>query len=306
MGMCFHDARLMWNACSEGAAIDSVLTIGRQLLFLHPAEARVFVKARARRHPGADQLSSECYKFGAYAEAFLRECMGAGTVEAIDYSAYEGAKYVHDMNLPIPESMVGRFDVVFDGGSLEHIFDFPTAISNVMRLVKVGGRAFISTPANNLFGHGFYQFSPELMFRIFAPENGFELLRVQLVEAHYPGTELSRNPKVYEVTDPAFVHRRVGLVTKRPVTMMVEARKLEQKPLFQRSPLQSDYVAEWSDKSALPNQPTLRRKSWRARTFERIEALPAPLRNRLLGKLQLWQYSLSNRRFFRKVTDLQI
>ena len=33
------------------------------------------------------------------------------------------------------------------------------------------------TPANNFFGHGFYQFTPELFFRIFSAANGFEVER---------------------------------------------------------------------------------------------------------------------------------
>jgi hypothetical protein len=31
------------------------------------------------------------------------------------------------------------------------------------------------TPANNQMGHGFYQFSPELFFRVFSQENGYLL-----------------------------------------------------------------------------------------------------------------------------------
>ena len=54
------------------------------------------------------------------------------------------------------------------------IFNFPVAIRNLMRMAKVGGQVFLTTPANNFCGHGFYQFSPELAYRIFALENGFE------------------------------------------------------------------------------------------------------------------------------------
>jgi 2-polyprenyl-3-methyl-5-hydroxy-6-metoxy-1,4-benzoquinol methylase len=53
---------------------------------------------------------------------------------------------------------------VFDGGTLEHIFDYPTAIKNCMKMVKPGGHLLLTTPANNWFGHGFYQFSPELFY----------------------------------------------------------------------------------------------------------------------------------------------
>ena len=41
-------------------------------------------------------------------------------------------------------------------------------------MLTVGGSIFVNTPANNMMGHGFYQFSPELMYRIFAEANGFD------------------------------------------------------------------------------------------------------------------------------------
>lgn len=207
MGICFHDARLMWNARSTGASFDSVLTIGRQSLCLHPDEADFFLRSQS---VGSGAVTRADLAFGVFAEPFLRACLGALSVEALDYSDYDGAQHVHDMNEPVPEALVGRFDAVFDGGALEHIFNFPVAMSNLMRMTKVGGRVFISTPANNFCGHGFYQFSPELMFRVFAAENGFEIGTVQLLEARYPSPELTRNRSVYAVADPAAVHGRVG------------------------------------------------------------------------------------------------
>jgi len=238
---------------------------------------------------------------GGETENFLRAFLGAGSIEALDYSDYEGAQLLHDMNQPVAEDMVGRFDVVYDGGTLEHIFNFPTAIANLMRMTKVGGRVFMSTPANNFFGHGFYQFSPELMFRVFAPENGFEIRTVQVLETRYPSPELSRNRIAYEVADPAAVHGRVGLLTKRPVLMLVEARKLEHKRLFAHMPLQSDYVAGWKaaqDAAGSAAAAAPPRRTW----SNRVGAmLPRSLWVLLVGWAQRRRYSLANRDFYRKV-----
>jgi SAM-dependent methyltransferase len=303
MGICFHDVRLMWDARRAGASFDRLLTIGRQSLCLHPAEAELFVAAHARAHAGAAKLPRGCLAFGVHAEPFLRACLGAGSVEALDYSPYDGAQHVHDMNEPVPESLVGRFDVVFDGGALEHIFNFPVAVSNLMRMAKVGGRVFMSTPANNFLGHGFYQFSPELMFRVFGPDNGFEIRTVQMLEARYPSPELTRNRTAYEVTDPAEVHCRVGLITKRPVIMLVEARKLEDKVLFARAPLQSDYVTVWSAAEASGALPTEKRaparRSWRGRL---LALAPATVRTVLTGWVQRRRFSFANRRFYRRIS----
>jgi|SRR5882762_2354179 len=302
MGISFHDLRLMLDARQVGASFDRMLTIGRQSLCLHPAELALLTRASARSPGSAAELSEEYLAFGARAEPFLRAFLGASSVEALDYSDYEGAQHVHDMNEPVSEDTVGRFDVVYDGGALEHIFNFPIAISNLMRMTKVGGRVFMSTPANNFFGHGFYQFSPELMFRVFAPENGFEIRTVQVIEARYPSPELTRNRHAYEVTDPAEAHCRVGLLSKRPVLMLVEARKLEHKPLFARAPLQSDYVTAWSAAQACAKSATQplasRPRTWRNRVSA---ALPHSIRVMLIGWAQKRRYSLANGQFYRKV-----
>jgi SAM-dependent methyltransferase len=301
MGIGFHDLRLMWSARQSGASFERMLTIGRQSLCLHPEELEQLADAWARTRGHAPSLPAEHCAFGARAEPFLQAFLGAGSVEALDYSDYEGAQHLHDMNEPVPEAMIGRFDVVFDGGALEHIFNFPIAVANLMRMTRVGGRVFMSTPANNFFGHGFYQFSPELMFRVFAPENGFEIRTVQILETRYPSAELSRNRITYEVADPAVVHCRVGLLTKRPVLMLVEARKLEHKPLFARTPLQSDYVTEWSavQLAAGPaTPPPARPRTWRNRARA---MLPRSIRVMLMGWAQKRRYSLANQDFYRKV-----
>ena len=77
------------------------------------------------------------------------------------------------MNLPIGDDLKRKFSVVIDGGTLEHVFNFPVAIKNCMQMLDVGGHFFVHTMANNFMGHGFYQFSPELFYRVFSPENGF-------------------------------------------------------------------------------------------------------------------------------------
>jgi hypothetical protein len=64
-----------------------------------------------------------------YAEEFFR-LLGAQSVESIDASEYEGATHVHDMNLPVPRELLGRFSVVHDGGTLEHVFNVPQALKN--------------------------------------------------------------------------------------------------------------------------------------------------------------------------------
>ena len=51
-----------------------------------------------------------------------------------------------------------------------------------MEMVKRGGHFIGVTTLNNFCGHGFYQFSPELYYRVFAPGNGFEVVKMYVCE----------------------------------------------------------------------------------------------------------------------------
>jgi SAM-dependent methyltransferase len=158
--------------------------------------------------------------------------LGANEVVSFDASNYEGATVVHDFNLPIGR-FAEHFDVVFDAGSLEHVFNVPVALANCMRLLKIGGYYIAVHPCNNFFGHGFYQFSPELYFRVFSPENGFVIEHVIACET-FPGAPWFRVP------DSAAVHGRVILINSKQSYLVVVARKVESRNhYFGRAPQQS-------------------------------------------------------------------
>lgn len=88
--------------------------------------------------------------------------LGFESVSVLDYSAFEGADVVHDLNEELPDNLHEQFDMVIDHGTLEHVFDFPTGLNNVFKLLKVGGRVHFSSPSGNFFDHGFYMLQPTL------------------------------------------------------------------------------------------------------------------------------------------------
>lgn len=287
---------MLWEARLRGASFKDTVTVGHQFLYLHPSEIKFFRRAYQANFPGSAIKSFENYKFGDFSDLFLREFLDIENLSIIDASSYEGADIIHDLNDPIPENLHGRFDAVIDSGTLEHVFNFPVAVANLMRLVKVGGSIFITTPANNLCGHGFYQFSPELMFRIFTEENGFELDRIVMFEAKFPGIQLTSNRKAYEVTDPEKARSRVGIMSKGAVTMMIEAKKISDADLFARVPLQSDYVELWNE-GETNHQPTGAKRILKGI----FENLPFFLRTKIIGYRQKRDFSFSNRRFYKKL-----
>lgn len=186
-----------------------------------------------------------------YAEAFL-ERLGIGNVDSMDYSAYEGASVIHNLNIPVPESFESRYDIVFDGGTLEHLFHFPTALQSAMRMVRKGGYYIACTPSNGFNGHGFYQFSPELFFRVFSSENGFRVRLLALGEAR-------RGGRIFTVQDPGDTGMRLGVNTKNPTSIVFAAQRVDSEvEILNEDPVQASYSSVWEgngggkDKQAPP------------------------------------------------------
>ena len=234
MGFEINAAALLVKMRRDGVALGRVLTLGHQHLHLSPA-AYQRVLARLGQPPASE--------VPVYADGLLKT-LGATQVEALDASAYEGASRLHDLNAPVPAEWHEQFDLVFDGGTLEHVFNFPTALKNAMQMVKAHGRFVAVTMPNNWCGHGFYQFSPELFFRALGSENGFSV-----VEMYFADVE---GRHFYRVADPAAVRERVQLWTSNPVFLLVHARRDAVREVFATVPQQSDYVSDWASGGAAP------------------------------------------------------
>ena len=242
MGLIACRAKLLLEAKRNGADFSTTLTLGRQASNMTGSEL-----SHLRGTYNISEVSSveDSLEYRSYADQFFFHYLNVKKLHVMDYSDYQGADIIHDLNYPIRHDLEEAFDVVVDGGTLEHIFNFPTAISNCMRMLKKGGSLFIFSNANNHCGHGFYQFSPELFFRIFQMDNGFETKAIILVKHPFPGAELSRRQECFRVKDPGLIGRRSVIVTKSPIGIMVHAIRIARRPLFERYPKQSDYVSLW-------------------------------------------------------------
>jgi hypothetical protein len=236
MGISVHGAKFLLYAKSAGVDFAEMAMIGRQGLYVTPAEMRQVFAARGESLSDAD-IADICDGSAGYAETFFAR-LGARRAESFDYSDFESATFTHDMNAPIPVRHHEQYTLVLDSGSLEHIFNFPRAIQNCMEMVKLGGHFVAIAPANNFFGHGFYQFSPELYFTVLSAENGFEMQTMMAFEE-------TKNAVWYDVRSPSDVRERVTLLNAEPVFLCMIAQRTAVKPIFERTPQQSDYLARW-------------------------------------------------------------
>jgi len=246
MGINSSFAHLLVEAKLQGVEFSDTLTIGRQSLTI---PRRELSRMAARLGLG----DTGPFHDDGFAEPFLSGFLGARSVRSLDYSDYQQADIVHDLNQPLAPELHNAFDTLIDGGSIEHIFDIRQVLGNYMALVKTGGSIFILTTANNLCGHGFYQFSPEFFYRVFDPVNGFETHEVVLIESPLLSVEKSRHSRYFHANNPAEVGKRIQLVNCRPTMIFVHARKISDQPPFAVPPLQSDYSdTKWNSKRLRP------------------------------------------------------
>lgn len=297
MGIDVESARFLLQSRKAGVLFRQCLTLGRQHYFLGRRETKRLLQGFGIEDRVVDGVCCALDE-SPYSEPFW-EALGTEHLETLDASDFEGATLVHDLNEPVPKELHEHYDAVCDFGTIEHVFNFPTALANCMRMVCPGGRLIIHTTANNFCGHGFYQFSPELFFRALGPANGFLIERVVAVE-------YGPMRRWFDVSDPETVQGRVSLINSFPVLLFVQARRTEVVEPFTTWPQQSDYVAMWEEQcpgksgvSGPTGEPTslaTRAKAVLLETFPRISRALQAATTSALNR----EYSWRNRQSFRK------
>jgi hypothetical protein len=220
---CFNFLRYVKKSGKFGLAV----TIGRQSLYI-PQDLLL-----------ATFNTGHTYQKDLYCENLLIKEFGASTVASTDYSDYEGATIIHDMNQPIPSSHYSKFDTVIDAGTLEHVFNAPQALRNCTDICsKSGGQILHILPSNNYCGHGFWQFSPELFYSLYSEERGYRDTEVFLAD-------LADTDNWFKVTRPHSGHR-VVVTSSTPVYCLVRTVVCEHVSSEFGEVQQSDYVDVWS------------------------------------------------------------
>ena len=242
MGIDRYSLEFLIDVRKSGVEFGNTITLGRQdLLVEYSAIEDIFQRYSI---PYTEEIITNFYKTNNQFSEPLMEYIGAKNCQSIDFSDFENANIVHDLNRPIDDNLKYRFDTVIDGGTLEHVFNFPQAIKNCMEMLITGGHFISITPTNNFMGHGFYQFSPELFFRVLSEENGFLLKKIIFCE-------INSDNQWYEVLDPKVISTRVGTTSRFPCYLMLVAEKIAySNDIFTVTPQQSDYANEWTNKKS--------------------------------------------------------
>lgn len=172
-------ARLLLAEIKARPFCGELLQLGRQTV-LFSAEA-LCAWARRDRVPLAVSFKGNGHRHCAMDDKAFFSLLGFGGVFSCDVSAYEGADFILDLNTPVPRQLHERFDVIYDGGTMEHIFNVPGVLANIHTMLKSGGRVIHIAPTSNMVDHGFYSFSPTF-FSDYYSTNSYELLTLNLFE----------------------------------------------------------------------------------------------------------------------------
>lgn len=277
MGINTNVLRMLLLAQKSGVNFASTGTIGRQGLHLDKDRFEQIFLDEFSLDLSREKLSA------AYEHKFCEktlELMGASQVTSFDYSDFEGASVTHDFNEKISSEHCERYSCVVEGGSLEHIFNFPVAIRNCMSMLTKGGHYIGISPVNNFSSHGFYQFSPDLYYRIFSDSNGFKVEAMFWIDGKDTANWRA-------IPDPATLQRRLKVRNSTPSCIFVLAKRTRVTELFSSPPQQSDYQAAWDTTAAGSKLPPSRNTAnVGRRQLKLIQAVSSMLKARRKFRLQ--------------------
>ena len=97
----------------------------------------------------------------------LFKMQGFQQIESMDAFDNESPTYLHDLNKAVPESLHGKFDAVFDFGTLDHVYDVRMAIANIVNMLKIGGVVVIYDAMIGWHNQSLYNFQPPFFFDTF-------------------------------------------------------------------------------------------------------------------------------------------
>ncbi|MDN5786452.1 class I SAM-dependent methyltransferase [Pseudorhodobacter sp.] len=211
------------------------------------ASARLLADTMAKYLPGVTEDALHNAD-DAYSEALFK-VLGFSQVDSIDYSPFEGASIVHDMTKKLPKELRGAFDVIYDGGTCEHIFELPKAYANIDKALKPGGVLIGHSPCNNWINHGFYQICPEMIYGYWEKARGYEVIDV-ILQPFRPAVAL----KGVRTTNPNVTGVRPRLLGVLPENAPVMINYVVRKPLTKKKRgggvYQTDYMNKWDDAEA--------------------------------------------------------
>lgn len=230
--------------------IRTVLALGRQH-FLSPnpderTKRQMTVYQRMLEQVGHDLKIENIVDSDGFCNS-LFDFLGFETTDYMDVSEYEGANVIHDLNTHVPANLHGKYDLVIDGGTIEHIFNVPSAFENVNKMLHVGGYFLAFNPCNNWVGPSFYQFGPELVWSYWRSVQGYEVIdcKINAMRDWFSKDAIHIEPPEARDMQRDNDLRRQTLGEGIKLLIYLVKKKSEETPVT--SAQQSDYQHTWNE-----------------------------------------------------------
>ncbi|SKA37837.1 hypothetical protein SAMN02745126_05966 [Enhydrobacter aerosaccus] len=240
MAITRHLAELVLAEHKHRKISGEVLLLGRQLVLMTPDEAQAlveklglpvlstaFIDYDKTPHPYPKKLISDASFFSLFSDAVVKAC---------DVSPYEGAEIIFSLSDDVPESLLKRFDFIYNGSVLDNVFDPAACIRNASKMLKPDGSVF-NYEGSAHASPAYLKFSPDWFFDYYAL-NSFADCQTYIVTY----SDVHRDPwEVYQF-DPFTADGALTMPMRLPPEAMVVAlAQNSPEATIDRTPLQNVY-----------------------------------------------------------------
>lgn len=184
MGLNYATLLLTGSQLKENIRIESgsfkAICFGRPKIFLSAAQERALKKHFEGHTSPLNSVTN-----GVWGDDFLHQTFGGDMqLDHLDISDFEGANIRANLNqLPqdnFSSNTLGKYDLVLDYGTAEHVFNVANSMSNAFHLLRKDGYYNCVIPVFGNKGHGLYQFSPEFFYAM--DSDDFRLVQLVFFE----------------------------------------------------------------------------------------------------------------------------
>jgi hypothetical protein len=174
------------------------------------------------------------------------KALGFTEYVAIDVNNNMGA-VIADLNEPISSHIIGKYDLVTNNGTGEHLFDQCMVFTNAHDLCKLAGVMLHVLPFSPWINHGFYSYNP-ILFRDLAAANGYRIMFISIDHRNGGNNDVLGNaePWLYQEKNPegliAFMNKKRAKAPTPDLLLGVALQKQSADPF--RKPLQGKYQTD--------------------------------------------------------------
>lgn len=171
MGIILQSAGLLADENKRLKFSGDLLQLGKQTIGFSESEFAKFLDIWDLNVPRQKDVRSKYENIDS--DLFFR-AFNFSKIDSVDISDCDGANMIHDLNREVPTAWKQQYDVIFDGGTVEHVFHIKQSLDSIVAMLKPGGRIIHYCVSSNNLGHSFYMFSPTLL-NDFYSANGFDV-----------------------------------------------------------------------------------------------------------------------------------